>query len=137
MRTDLQAAIAQVAESMHEDCRVPDGTPIFAACSGGADSCFLVHALAAHRERWPLAGVVFIDHGLRDVDAEAEASRNAAERAGAPWTRRAVRLGAHGNVQENARLARYDARRAARPAVQASAARAPHRGGGSLCSSPL
>ena len=49
----LNIAISRVAQSMSETCRVPEGTPIYAACSGGADSCFLVHALGAHHERWP------------------------------------------------------------------------------------
>ncbi|TNF31966.1 MAG: hypothetical protein EP329_11535, partial [Deltaproteobacteria bacterium] len=59
---------AAVVEALAGPCGVPVGTPIVAACSGGADSVALVDALARASARWPLRAVVFVDHGLRDVD---------------------------------------------------------------------
>ncbi len=68
------AELAQrVSDCFAGHCRVPDGARVTAACSGGADSVALVHLLAAHRERWPLAAVCFVDHGLRD-DSMADAT---------------------------------------------------------------
>jgi tRNA(Ile)-lysidine synthase len=102
-------ALVRIAARLSGPCAVPDGTPILAACSGGADSVFLVHALGALRPRWPLQGVAFVDHGLRPVEAEAKASREAAQSAGVPWTRCEVQLRSAGNLQEGARVARYRA----------------------------
>jgi tRNA(Ile)-lysidine synthase len=90
-------------------CAVPDGTPIVVACSGGADSVYLVHALGALQARWPVQSVAFVDHGLRPVGAEAAASREAARSIGARWNRCEVHVPTSGNLQEGARVARYRA----------------------------
>jgi tRNA(Ile)-lysidine synthase len=109
MRDDATDAIRQVGAALAQPCAAPPGTPVVAACSGGADSTFLVHALSAHSASWPLVGVVFVDHGLRDITAEAGASQAAAQAAGVPWTCSEVTLDPSGNTQEQARNARYAA----------------------------
>jgi len=74
----------------------------------------LVYALTRLRDAWPLAGVAFVDHGLRDVSAERAAAQAAARAAGVPFAERrldlrAVQLGAPRNLQARARAARYEA----------------------------
>ena len=105
----MSSALDRIERFIAERCAVPDRTPIVAACSGGADSTFLVDALARLSARWPLKRVLFVDHGLRPVDGEAAASRRAADRAGAPWERLTVALPKTGNLQGQAREARYGA----------------------------
>ncbi|MGM0575728.1 MAG: tRNA lysidine(34) synthetase TilS [Myxococcota bacterium] len=101
--------VSAVREALDGPCAVPRGTRVMAACSGGADSVALVDALARLSDRWPLAGVAFVDHGLRDMAREREAARQAAERAGVPLTERRLDLPRRGNRQAAARRARYAA----------------------------
>jgi len=96
-----------VRDALAGPCAVADGTPLVAACSGGADSVSLVAGLAHVAKRWPLRSVVFVDHGLRDVAAERDCARRAALRAGAPFVTATVTLETGGNLQEQARRARY------------------------------
>lgn len=103
----VDTVTAAVVEALAGPCAVPEGTPLVAACSGGADSVALVAALGAVVARWPLRAVVFVDHGLRDVSAERDAARRAAGRADAPFVAVPVTLAAGGNLQERARQARY------------------------------
>ena len=105
----LDTVTAAVVEALAGPCAVPDGTPLVAACSGGADSVALVAALGHLTARWPLRAVVFIDHGLRDVSAERVAARRAAVRADAPFIAAPIDLTPGGNLQERARHARYRA----------------------------
>lgn len=111
--TDLtarRAAVArEVAAALAGPCAIPPGVPIVAACSGGADSVALVHALAAAADRWPLATVAFVDHGLRDVAEERAAAAHAADAVGAPFATVTVAVARRGNLQANARAARYAA----------------------------
>jgi tRNA(Ile)-lysidine synthase len=120
---DLAAVSRAVATALRGVCAVPRGTPVAVACSGGADSVALVHALAAVADAdatvhgpptrpgdaSPLAAVLFVDHGLRDVSAERAAAAAAAAATGVPF--RSVRLAplGPGNLQANARAARYRA----------------------------
>jgi len=103
LRADFARTVALALERV-----APLGTQLVAAVSGGADSVALAWGLAQVRERWPLAAVAFIDHGLRDVAAERAAARMAALTAGAEFVERRVVL-APGNVQASARRARYQA----------------------------
>ncbi|MFO0750016.1 MAG: tRNA lysidine(34) synthetase TilS [Myxococcota bacterium] len=103
----LAAIAAEVAAALTERCGVAPGTPLVAACSGGADSVALVHALAASG-RWPL-GVAFVDHGLRPVEAERAAAQAAARDVGAPFTALAIDLPRGSNLQARARAGRYRA----------------------------
>jgi tRNA(Ile)-lysidine synthase len=96
---------------------------VLAAVSAGPDSTALVGALAALRDRGELAGVaaVHVDHGLRPGGAEDAACAAAAcARLGVPFESVAVQV-APGNVQAEARRARYAALRAA--AARAGATR--------------
>ncbi len=68
----------------------------------------LARLLGGLRDQWPLVAVVFVDHGLRDVSAERDGSRRIAGELGVPFVERRVDLsGAAGNLQQNARRARY------------------------------
>jgi tRNA(Ile)-lysidine synthase len=99
------------------------GDVVLAAVSAGPDSTALVGALAALRDRGELAGVaaVHVDHGLRPGGADDAACAAAScARLGVPFESVAVRVGP-GNVQAEARRARYAALRAA--AARAGATR--------------
>src|SRR5512142_114461 len=88
---------------------------VLVAVSAGPDSTALLGALAALRDRGELAGVaaLHVDHGLRPGGAEDAACAAAAcARLGVPFESVAVRVTA-GNVQAEARRARYAALRAA------------------------
>ena len=106
---------ACVQDCLSEECGLEDGTPITVACSGGGDSVGLAHLLQRSTERWPMTQVLFVDHGTRDVTAEARSSRLAAERASVPWRRLEVILSGSGNLQAQARAKRYEALLAATP----------------------
>ena len=124
MDPSLPAVADAVAVALTGPCAVADGTPIAVACSGGADSVALVAAMAMLSHRWPLARVVFVDHGLRDVADECAAARSAAERANAPFQALAVDpTTLRGNLQDAARAARYRVLESAipQPAVIATA----------------
>lgn len=103
----LRAEVVRAA-ALALEAAVPVATPLIAAVSGGADSVALAHALASHKERWPLLAVAFIDHGLRDVSAERAAAQAAASDAQVPFVERRVEVAAR-NLQASARRARYQA----------------------------
>ncbi len=113
----LATVAARARAVLEGPAALPRGTPVVAACSGGADSVALVYALALLRDTWPLAGVAFVDHGLRDVAAERAAAQAAARAAGVPFAARRLELGGRGgghgggagNLQARARAARYEA----------------------------
>lgn len=110
MSDSLEIPRALVAEAVATSLSrwLPAGTPLVAAVSGGADSVALAWALALQHERWPLTAVLFVDHGLRDVSAERDAAKAAAEAAHTRFIEARVTL-APGNVQASARRARYQA----------------------------
>lgn len=88
---------------------------VLVALSAGPDSTALLAALAALREAGQVAGVValHVDHGLRPgVEQDAACAAAACARLGVAFERTAVRVGP-GNVQAEARRARYAALRAA------------------------
>jgi tRNA(Ile)-lysidine synthase len=96
---------------------------VLAAVSAGPDSTALVAVLAALRDRGELAGLaaLHVDHGLRPGGAEDAACAAAAcARLGVPFESVSVQV-APGNVQAEARRARYRALRAA--AARAGASR--------------
>ncbi|MEZ4266958.1 MAG: tRNA lysidine(34) synthetase TilS [Myxococcota bacterium] len=106
----------RVADALAGPCGVPEGTALVAACSGGADSVAMVSILGRLRDRWPLDAVVFVDHGFREVSAEREAARAAAQRVDVAFREARVIVPRAGNRQAAARKARYDALQAAAPA---------------------
>ncbi len=111
----LAEVAASVADALRGPCAVASGTPIVVACSGGADSVALAHALGACRPEWPVALVAFVDHGLRDVTDERAAARAAAEALGVPFAARQVAIEPGRNLQAAARAARYEALEALTP----------------------
>jgi tRNA(Ile)-lysidine synthase len=99
------------------------GETVLVALSGGPDSTALVAALAALRDAREVGPVhaLFVDHGLRTgVDAEADAARATCEQLGVPLRTVRVVVGP-GNVQAEARRARYSALR--KEAVRVGASR--------------
>jgi tRNA(Ile)-lysidine synthase len=95
---------------------------VLAALSAGPDSTALVGALAALRDAGEIAGVaaLHVDHGLRPGGGEDAACAAAAcARLSVPFESVAVRV-AEGNVQAEARRARYAALRAAAARVGAT-----------------
>lgn len=88
---------------------------MLAALSGGPDSTALVAALAAMRRAGALADLraLHVDHGLRPGSAaDADACQALCHRLGVPLERARVAV-AEGNLQSEARRARYAALRAA------------------------
>lgn len=104
----LAELAARVRDALASACGAPAGTRLHLAVSGGADSVALV-SLIAELGDWPIGAVVFVDHGLREIDAERESARAAASRVGVPFRELAVKVGREGNLQALARAARYRA----------------------------
>lgn len=85
--------------------------PVVVALSGGADSVFLLHAVARAEPR-PRILAVHVDHGLRGEESQDDASfcARACARLGVPFARRAVELEPDGpDLEARARAARYRA----------------------------
>ena len=83
--------------------------PVVVALSGGADSVFLLHLVAAAKPR-PRALAVHVDHGLRGEESREDAAFCArlAASLGIPFVRRTVELeGAGPSLEARARTARY------------------------------
>jgi tRNA(Ile)-lysidine synthase len=98
--------------------------PVVVACSGGPDSLALL-ALAVHAELDPVA--VYVDHGLRpDSALDGDAVVAAAAQLGARAVVRTVHVAAGGNLEERARVARYDALDRARTELGATAVLVAH-----------
>jgi len=81
------------------------------ALSGGADSVFLLHLLAAAEPR-PLVRAVHVDHGLRGEESRADARfcANLCRALGVPFALREIELDPEGpSLEARARQARYAA----------------------------
>jgi tRNA(Ile)-lysidine synthase len=90
------------------------GDSVLVALSAGPDSTALVAALAALRDAGHVGPIhaLHVDHGLRaGADEDAACAAEACARLGVPFARTRVTVGA-GNVQAQARRARYAALRA-------------------------
>ncbi len=98
-----------------------EGSAILVACSGGGDSVALLRALVALRDSfgWSLF-VASIDHGLREASSdEVGWVGRLAESLGLPFVGRRIEVGS-GNLQAEAREARYRALHAVREETGAS-----------------
>ncbi len=112
---DLPPFAAQVLATCRRRRLLAPGDRVLVALSGGPDSSALVAALAALRGSGAVAEVraLHVDHGLRPGSAaEAEACQALCDRLGVPLERARVTV-RPGNVQAEARRARYAALRAA------------------------
>jgi len=86
--------------------------PVLLGCSGGADSVALLRAWPQADSREAPQGVVaHVHHGIRGAaaDADAEFVRQLAQQAGWPFALLTVQLPTRGNLEANARKARYEA----------------------------
>lgn len=102
----LHALLGRVRDYLLDRCRVPRGTGLVVALSGGADSVLLLRALVALQD-WPVVAAVFVDHGLRDVSQEREVAERTATVVGVPFHATSVTVPDGGNLQAGARQARY------------------------------
>lgn len=112
-RTDALEALTRRARRTLDDagCSLV-GRRVLAMCSGGADSVALVAMLGSlARGAAPATiDVLFLDHGLRDVDDERSAARAAARRAAAAFHECRAGVGldtADGGLEAAARRWRY------------------------------
>jgi len=88
----------------------PDA-PVLVALSGGADSVYLLHLVAASKPRPPLVAV-HVDHGLRGEESkeDAEFCARLAASLGVPFVRRRIEFASEGgSLEARARTARYRA----------------------------
>jgi tRNA(Ile)-lysidine synthase len=114
-----RATLLTMAHRMVRDERLLSrGELVLAACSGGADSTALLHALALLRKRvGHRLAAVGIDHGLRAAaPAELDGVEALARSLDVPFARVGMAVRAGGNLQARARAARHQA-------LQAEAAR--------------
>jgi tRNA(Ile)-lysidine synthase len=105
----FQSVVERVRLALETRCGVTPETAVTVACSGGADSIALAHALAATAESCNLVALAFIDHGLRDVTMERQAAQECAGLLSVPFLEQEVTLPREGNRQAVARTARYEA----------------------------
>ncbi|MBK7877299.1 MAG: tRNA lysidine(34) synthetase TilS [Planctomycetes bacterium] len=111
-RTDARGAFApqRWATLAHGVGLAPE-EPLVLALSGGADSVFLLHVLAAARPR-PRVFLVHVDHGLRGSESDGDAAfcTELAHAAGFPIEVVRVDLDpAPSDLEQRARVARYAA----------------------------
>lgn len=98
---------AQIARSVG----LSSDAPVLVALSGGADSVYLLHLVAASKPRPPLLAV-HVDHGLRGDESgeDAEFCARLAASLGVPFVRRKIDLEIEGgSLEARARSARYRA----------------------------
>jgi len=108
--------VKTVARALRRRCGVEGGSTILAAVSGGADSVALIRILASlgPRRRWRLNLIIgHVQHHLRsnhDAEGDARFVEELAARLELPFIRSDLDLsGRSGNVEANARRARYNA----------------------------
>lgn len=117
-----QAFPALVADTIRRRRLASREDRVLVALSGGADSTSLAVAMSILRSEGELAwvGALHVDHGLREGGAaEAACARETCERFGIPFAAVRVTVG-KGNLQAEARRARYAALRAEATRVAAT-----------------
>ena len=114
-RSHPPTLITLALAAFREEPLAPRGSCVLAAVSGGPDSMALLHVLA--RVRGKLAFGLFahgVDHGLRsDAAEELDRAEELAKALEVPFGRTNLRVARGGNLQARARVARWDALRAA------------------------
>jgi tRNA(Ile)-lysidine synthase len=107
--------ITLATRCLEKEIRLPKGSRVLVAVSGGPDSMALLHVLARLRMRFDLELRAHgVDHGLRDAAKdEIDLAAALAESLEVPFGRTRVRIAAGGNLQARAREARYEALRRA------------------------
>lgn len=114
-RSHPPTLITLALAAFREEPLAPRGSSILAAVSGGPDSMALLHVLA--RVRGKLAFGLFahgVDHGLRaEAAGELDRAEELAKALEVPFGRTNLRVNRGGNLQARARVARWDALRAA------------------------
>ncbi|HMJ09823.1 MAG TPA: tRNA lysidine(34) synthetase TilS [Polyangiaceae bacterium] len=114
-RSHPPTLLTLVRRTLQEECGVTRGEHILVAVSGGSDSTALLHALARLSASLGFRLTAHaVDHGLRQEAArEIEGARALAERLDVPFGATRVQVGSGGNLQAEARKARYAALRRA------------------------
>ncbi len=114
-RSHPPTLLTLVRRTLTEECGVRAGEHILLAVSGGSDSTALLHALARLAPKLGLrVSAHAVDHGLRPEAArEIEGVRELALRTGVPFSCSRVHVERTGNLQAQARKARYAALREA------------------------
>lgn len=94
-----------------EEIALPRGARVLVACSGGPDSCALLHVLCGLRRELGLEVIGHgVDHGLRpEAAAELAVAAALARDLDVPFEISALRVDAGPNLQARARDARYEA----------------------------
>ena len=102
---------ARVRRTVVERGLFGSGERVVVACSGGADSAALAHALVRLAPAFSLhLCIASVDHGLRpDAARDVETARALAERLDLPFHPLAVQVGPGDSLQARARAARYGA----------------------------
>jgi tRNA(Ile)-lysidine synthase len=114
-RTHPPTLITLVRAALRQHSLIPRGSVVLAAVSGGPDSIAMLHALALLRDRSAFGLFAHgIDHGLRpEAGAELDLAQTLAISLDVPFTRTRLSVHPGGNLQARARVARWDALRAA------------------------
>ena len=108
--------LSVAARTVREEQLFARGERVLVAVSGGPDSIALLHVLALLRERIGHTLVAQgVDHGLRaEASQELDLAADLARTLDVPFARTRVELAHGGNLQERARVLRYEALRAGR-----------------------
>ena len=99
-----------VERTLRDECRLPTGSRIVLAVSGGGDSMAMLHAMAALAKRLGLTLCAHgVDHGLRAEAAdELDGAEQFAATLGVPFSRSKITVQRGSNLQARARSQRYE-----------------------------
>ena len=117
-RTHPPTLLTLARRALQGEIKLPAGSRILVATSGGPDSMALLHVLSSRGDyRVSAHGV---DHGLRpEAAAELDVVERYCASLGVPFNRTVVRVTAGSNIQARARSARHEALEAARRKAKA------------------